>query len=286
MELQNRFVQLVPESNSAIVNKGKQLLEYEEKTKELLAKVIGLERKKKDEKVVEGKKLVQTLAKDNEWLNSKFSVDYQLSRDNKNEKNILMAELEHFNYKAGGLQEELQKKTNEVEEGRQLRAQLQQQIVWNDTEMSKNKQCLKECEEDNNLLMDKIIGLKLKNNELMVNHGDTSEAPCDTAEVNNIRFNGSLEDVKEANLIQAPSSDSPTSSFLVESNSPSNLKFATFAGTKWAASCSRDTWSRQCLVEKVDELEDELRGEKQKVADGKELAQNLVKKIDWLLSET
>ncbi|XP_023887638.1 uncharacterized protein LOC111999747 [Quercus suber] len=220
-----------------------------------------------------------------------------------------MAELEHFNYKAGGLQEELQKKTNEVEEGRQLRAQLQQQIVWNDTEMSKNKQCLKECEEDNNLLMDKIIGLKLKNNELMVNHGgksgevaegrdsitspdhgnkvsDTSEAPCDTAEVNNIRFNGSLEDVKEANLIQAPSSDSPTSSFLVESNSPSNLKFATFAGTKWAASCSRDTWSRQCLVEKVDELEDELRGEKQKVADGKELAQNLVKKIDWLLSET
>ena len=42
MELQNRFVQLVPESNSAI---GKQLLEYEEKTKELLAEVIGLERK-------------------------------------------------------------------------------------------------------------------------------------------------------------------------------------------------------------------------------------------------
>ena len=60
MKLQNRIVQLVPESNSAIVNKGKQLLEYEEKTKELLAKVNGLERKvnelqdglrRKDEKV-------------------------------------------------------------------------------------------------------------------------------------------------------------------------------------------------------------------------------------------
>ena len=45
----------------------------------------GLERKvnelqdelrRKDEKVVEGKKLVQTIAKDDEWLNSKFSVDY------------------------------------------------------------------------------------------------------------------------------------------------------------------------------------------------------------------
>ena len=40
--------------------------------------------------------------------------------------------------------------------------------------MSKNKQCLKEYEEDNNLQMDKIIGLKLKNNELMVNHGGKS----------------------------------------------------------------------------------------------------------------
>ena len=37
-----------------------------------------------------------------------------------------MAELEHFKDKAGRLQEELQKKTHEVEEGRQLRAQLQQ----------------------------------------------------------------------------------------------------------------------------------------------------------------
>ena len=122
----------------------------------------------------------------------------------------------------------------------------------------------------------------------IVDHGnkvsDTSEALCDTVEVNNICFNGSLEDVKEANLIQAPSSDSPTSSFLIESNSPSNVKFDTFSSTKRAASCSRDTWSCQCLVEKFDELEDELRGKKQKVADGKVLAQNLVKKIDWLLS--
>ena len=89
----------------------------------------GLERKvnelqdelrRKDEKVVEGTKLVQTLAKDDEWLNSKFSIDYQLLRDNKKEKNILMVELEHFKDKAGRLQEELQKKTHEIEEGRQL----------------------------------------------------------------------------------------------------------------------------------------------------------------------
>ncbi|KAF3969153.1 hypothetical protein CMV_007018 [Castanea mollissima] len=155
------------------------------------------------------------------------------------------------------------------------------------------------CKEKENHLILRIERLQRKKQQafeenqslkLEWDHGnkvsDTSEAPCDTAEVNNICFNGSLGDVKEANLIQSPSCDSPTSSFLIESNSPSNVKFATFAGTKWAASCSRDTWSSQCLVEKVDELEHELRGKKQKVADGKELAQNFVKKIDWLLSET
>ena len=124
----------------------------------------------------------------------------------------------------------------------------------------------------------------------IVDHGnkfsDTSEAPCDTAEVNNFCFNGSLEDVKETNLIQAPSSNSPTPSFHIESNSPSKVIFGTFSGTKRVAPCSRDTWFLECLVEKVDELEDELTGKKQKVADGKVFAQNLVKKIDWLLSKT
>ena len=38
-------------------------------------------------------------------------------------------------------------------------------------------------------------------------------------------------------------------------------------------------------MEKVDELEDELRRKRQKVVEGKELAKNLVKKIDWLALE-
>ena len=38
-------------------------------------------------------------------------------------------------------------------------------------------------------------------------------------------------------------------------------------------------------MEKVDELKDELRRKRQKVVEGKELAENLVKKIDWLVLE-
>lgn len=173
VELRNRFDQLVREKDFAIVNKGKQLIEYEEKTKELLAKVNGLEQKVdelsgKDAKVVEGKKSAQTLIKENERLSSKFSNDYQLLKENKREIQLLMAKLELFKNKAGRPQEELQKKTHEIEEGRKVQAQLQQQIDWDNTEMLKNKQQLREYEKEKNLLIERMIGLKLRINELMV----------------------------------------------------------------------------------------------------------------------
>ena len=173
MELRNRFDQLVREKDFAIVNKGKQLIEYEEKTKEVLAKVNGLEQKVdelsgKDAKVVEGKKSAQTLIKENERLSSKFSNDYQLLKENKRETQLLMAKLELFKNKAGRPQEELQKKTHEIEEGRKVQAQLQQQIDWDNTEMLKNKQQLREYEKEKNLLIERMIGLKLRINELMV----------------------------------------------------------------------------------------------------------------------
>ena len=173
MELRNRFDQLVREKDFAIVNKGKQLIEYEEKTKELLAKVNGLEQKVdelsgKDAKVVEGKKSAQTLIKENERLSSKFSNDYQLLKEDKREIQLLMAKLELFKNKAGRPQEELQKKTHEIEEGRKVQAQLQQQIDWDNTEMLKNKQQLREYEKEKNLLIERMIGLKLRINELMV----------------------------------------------------------------------------------------------------------------------
>ncbi|GMY22370.1 protein gamma response 1 isoform X3 [Fagus crenata] len=243
MEFQNRLIQLIHEKASDIVNKGKQLKQYEKKTNEFHAKVNDLEKKvdelqdelrRKNEKVVEGKELEQNLLKEIGRLNSKISDDYQLSRANEKEKKLLTVTLEHFKDKAGSLREELQKKTDEVEEGRKLQAQLQQQIDLDNTEISNNKQQLEEYEKEKNLQKEKIIGLKLKINELMVNYGgkssevaegrdsitstnignkvsDSSEAPCDTDEVNGFCFSGSSYDEEGAKLIQASSSDSPTS---------------------------------------------------------------------------
>ena len=50
-----------------------------------------------------------------------------------------------------------------------------------------------------------------------------------TSEVKNIRFSGSMEDKKGSNLVQASSSDSPTSSVPIASNFPSNVKSTTLA---------------------------------------------------------
>ncbi|XP_075644432.1 protein gamma response 1 [Castanea sativa] len=183
MELHNSLIQLVQEKTSDNLNMGKQLKGYEENTNELLAKVNGLEKKVdelqdelriKQEKVVEGKELTKNLVEKIERLTSEISDDQQLLRENKKEKKLLMGKLEHLEDNAGRFQKELQKMTREVDEGRNLQNELLQQIDSTNTEISKNKQQLVECEKEKKLLVDKIIVLEGKINELQVNHGGRS----------------------------------------------------------------------------------------------------------------
>ena len=183
MELHNRLLQLVQEKTSDNLNLGKQLKEYQEKTNELLAKVNGLEKKVdelqdelriKQEKVVEGKELTKNLVEKIERLTSEIADDQQLLRENKKEKKLLMGKLEHLEDNAGRFQKEVQKMTREIDEGRNLQKELLQQIDSTNTEISKNKQQLEECEKEKKLLVDKIIVLEGKINELLVNHGGRS----------------------------------------------------------------------------------------------------------------
>ncbi|KAK4591822.1 hypothetical protein RGQ29_016321 [Quercus rubra] len=169
MELHNRLLQLVQEKTSDNLNMGKQLKEYEEKTNELLAKVNDLEKKVdelQDELRIKQEKI--------ERLTSEISDDQHLFRENKKEKKLLMGKLEHLEDNAGRFQKELQKMTCEVDEGRNLQNELLQQIDSTNTEILKNKQQLEECEKEKKLLVDKIIVLEGKINELQVNHGGRS----------------------------------------------------------------------------------------------------------------
>ncbi len=59
---------------------------------------------------------------------------------------FLITKLECLDYNAGGLQQELQKKSRE--EVRKLQNQLLQQIDSTNTEMSKNKPQLEQCEKE------------------------------------------------------------------------------------------------------------------------------------------
>ena len=109
-----------------------------------------------------------------ERLTSEIADDQQLLRENKKEKKLLMGKLEHLEDNAGRFQKEVQKMTREVDEGRNLQKELLQQIDSTNTEISKNKQQLEECEKEKKLLVDKIIVLEGKINELLVNHGGRS----------------------------------------------------------------------------------------------------------------
>ncbi|XP_040991149.1 LOW QUALITY PROTEIN: protein gamma response 1-like [Juglans microcarpa x Juglans regia] len=184
MELQNRLLQLVQSKASAIVNVGKQLKEYEEKTNELLSEVARLQEKvdelqeelrRKTEKVADGKELQENLFKKIASLGSEILANEQKLTDSGKEKS-LMSKLECLEDNASKLQEELEKKTREVEEGRKLQNQLLQQVDLNNTEMSKNKQQLQECENEKKLLLAKATVLEGKINELQVNlRGKSSE---------------------------------------------------------------------------------------------------------------
>ena len=57
---------------------------------------------------------------------------------------------------------------------KKIRSPITATIDWNNTEISKNKQQLKEYGKEKNLVVDKIIGLKLQINELIINHGRKS----------------------------------------------------------------------------------------------------------------
>ncbi|KAK9282846.1 hypothetical protein L1049_011069 [Liquidambar formosana] len=137
MELQNKLLQLVQSKTSVIMNKGKQLKECEEKTNVLLAKLNCLE-KKVDEleeklrgktiEVAKGKELQEDLIKKFELQASEIKNSEQSLIDHEEEKKLLTANLERLEENVDGLQKELRKKTEEVEEERKLQEKLIQQV--------------------------------------------------------------------------------------------------------------------------------------------------------------
>lgn len=176
MELQSRLLQVVQSKASAIVNTRKQLKENEEKRNELLAEVNSLHKKvdelrRKAEEVAEGKELQENLFKKIESLGSEIGANERQLDEKEKEKASLIAKLKSLEDNARRLQEELEKKIREVEDGRKLQSQLLQRIDLNNTEMVRNRQQLEECEKEKKLLLAKVTALEGKINKIEVNLG-------------------------------------------------------------------------------------------------------------------
>ena len=71
-------------------------------------------------KVADGKVFAQNLVKKIDWLLSETSDNLHLLRENIKDKELLMSKLECLEDKVGRIQQELQKKSHEVEEGSKI----------------------------------------------------------------------------------------------------------------------------------------------------------------------
>ncbi|XP_034703410.1 protein gamma response 1 [Vitis riparia] len=191
MELQNKLIQLIEKKSSAIVTKGKQLKEQEEKKSEVVAKLQSLEKKvdelqqklkEKTEEIVKGKELQENLFKKIESQDSKMMSNEFLLNDREKEMKLLIDQIKHLKKNADELQTELQKRNEEVEEGRKLQEHLLKQIDLNGLNTLKNEQQLEEHEKKEKMLLTKIKGLEERVNELQVEVNGKSNEVTDGGE--------------------------------------------------------------------------------------------------------
>ncbi|GAV72747.1 SAE2 domain-containing protein [Cephalotus follicularis] len=182
MVLHNKLVQLVQTKATVIVNKCTQLKDHKEKGDALLAELNSLKKKVdelqdeirgKTEEVVEGNKLAGNLLKKLDLQSLEIMNNEQLLSDHEKEKKLIITKLEHLEVKVNGLQEELMKRNETIEEGRKLQEQLLQQIDLKSAEMLKYKQRLEEQEKEENLLLAKIKGLEETIDKLQLKHRDS-----------------------------------------------------------------------------------------------------------------
>ncbi|KAL7238233.1 hypothetical protein ACSBR2_004353 [Camellia fascicularis] len=171
MELQNKLLQLVQSKATLIVQKEKQLKEEQEKTSELLAKLVSLGKNvymiqeqlsAKTDQVEKEKGLQEKLLKEIELHLLKNVNNEQLLNNFETEKKLLTGKVQSLEESMDALQKELGKKIEQVEGGRKLQEQLLQQIDLNSSEMLKTGQQLEELEKEKKLLLAKIEGLEEK----------------------------------------------------------------------------------------------------------------------------
>ncbi|WCJ18963.1 gamma response gene 1 [Euphorbia peplus] len=182
--LHKRLLQLIQSNSYLIVDKTKQVKDYEEKINDMLAEVKKSERKieeleeeirKKSEELADKEELTRDLHKRVESLMSVLTKSEELVAQHEKEKKELVRKVEGLEYNVCELQTNLRKKTEEHEEVKMVHGQLLQRVDVNNKEMLKHKWMFEEVENERNMLLRKSNDLEEKVNELKGNLGRTSE---------------------------------------------------------------------------------------------------------------
>lgn len=178
IELQQKLLEMVRSKTSLIMSKEQKLKEYEDQSNALRTKLTSLEIKfgelqqklnEKTDEVSKVKKLEENLFKKIESQASEFMNIEQMNSDLQKEKQMLVVKLEKLQENVNGLEKELSKKTEEIEEGRKLQTKLLQQIDSAGSEISKNREQLDEFQKEKKQLLAKLNGSLEKINELKSN---------------------------------------------------------------------------------------------------------------------
>ncbi|KAK3019542.1 hypothetical protein RJ639_004330 [Escallonia herrerae] len=206
MELHNKLLHLVQSKDSLVAQKEKQLQVHEEMTAELSAKLKNVEKKvdglqlelgEKTEQVKMGKELQQNLLIKIESQASEKVKNEELLNVYEKENRVPGGKVEILEDKVDGLRKELEKKTEEVVEGRKMQEKLLQQIDLNGSHMLKTGLELEELQKEKRVLLVKLESLETKVGELQV---DLRERSNEAAE--GIELHGKLLQQIEAKAIE------------------------------------------------------------------------------------
>ncbi|XAR54341.1 hypothetical protein NMG60_11029420 [Bertholletia excelsa] len=199
MELQNKLVQMLQSKIALTMQKEKQLKDQEEEMKkqeekinELLARAESLEKdynmiqkhlSAKTDEIEKQKMLQESSLEEIKSLLSRNANYEQIQENTETENRLLKGKVQSLESSVDGLENELRKKIEEVEDGRKLQEQLLQQTDLKSSEIFTTRQQLEEMEKENKLLLSKLKGLEEKVDKLQFDLRERSNEASEEIEL-------------------------------------------------------------------------------------------------------
>ncbi|CAA0833386.1 Protein gamma response 1 [Striga hermonthica] len=188
MELQNKLLQMNQTKSNLIVQKDSQLKEYEEKTNGFISKLqnidnkaneLRLELKFKSEELDKGKEMNSNMLKKIESHSLELMNNELLVSKYEKENRLLASKVERLVLRVDSVQEELEKKSFELEEVKKVKEQLLEQRDSSNAERIRGGKAREGFMEERKQLLDKQIGLENEVDKLRKSLSERTVESCE-----------------------------------------------------------------------------------------------------------